>query len=147
MKPFAVLFLISLLLVPVAAQENQHPCRRSKNPWRHYRVNTVTRITGVVNAVYQRECYFHQAMVVLEIITAEKKVVLVETAPPGFLENPPARGDSLTVTGAWLQTPEPPALIMARRLTWNKRTVELRDPYGFPLWRQQRRRQNRHGRG
>ncbi|MBN1197606.1 MAG: hypothetical protein JXA62_09390 [Candidatus Aminicenantes bacterium] len=147
MKSIVVFVLTAVLLIPVAARENQHTCRRSKNPWRHYRVNTVTRITGVVNAVYQRECYSHQSMIVLEITSAENKVVLIETAPPGFIKNPPVAGDTVTVMGAWIQAPEPPCLIMARRLSWNKNQVELRDPNGFPLWRQQRRRQNQRGRG
>ncbi|MDY0297765.1 MAG: hypothetical protein RB296_10650 [Acidobacteriota bacterium] len=142
----AVTLLLLVVTVTIPAQESNHFCRRSAQPWRYYRVNTVTEYSGTVLALHQRKCYAHQSMVVLEIRTPAGESVLVETAPPGFLDPLPALNDRITVTGSRVPVPDPPPLIIARRITWKKRTIELRDPHGFPLWHQQERKRERRGR-
>lgn len=148
MKRFIATMVFLTAAVGLAAQTNERPCRRSDTPWRYYRIQSVTRVKGEIQALHQRNCYHGHRFLLLEIRTPGGELFTVETAPHSFLSFRFRTGEFIEVTGSLLPRGESHPLIIARRIRYKGETREFRDPNGFPLWhgiRGKIRRQGRKG--
>jgi len=134
MKHFPVILILLTMAIWLPAQGSTRPCRRSRTPWRFYRIESVIQVKGIVQAIHSRACYHDHRFVVLDIHTAKGKDLTVEVAPRSFLRIQPETGDSIVVKGSVVSCPSPQSLIIARQIEWRGKSQEFRDPNGFPLW-------------
>jgi hypothetical protein len=126
---FRALFLLCLLLVPVAAA-----AQKPAGP--KYDVATETTLKGVVEEVKEvpNSCLGETGVHV--ILKTDTGPVEVQIAPVDFLkfmEVTFAKGDQLQIVGSKVTVADSP-LVMARSVTRNNNEVVVRDKQGAPVW-------------
>lgn len=115
------------LLVPFAVSQPQKY---------FYHSDREVKLEGVIQKTEEERRYRGRARFLIIKVKdkASQEIYHVELCPDWFLDFDLQPGRPVQITGSLIRRGKDPH-ILARKITYNDRTKELRDKYGFPNWR------------
>jgi len=133
-----IVFLIACNTQLFAQQTGQQQQKNQQTYSRHFNVNTVETIDGVVKDIIYKSSERNPEMtgVHLEISTGNEEIP-VHLGPAWYVSQQQhtfSKGDSITVTGSRITFNNSPAIIAAQ-VQKSDMVLQLRDENGMPNWR------------
>lgn len=138
-----IILLTAVMITDSVLAQNQSGKKKNQQMYsRHFDVNTVETIDGVVKDIIYKSSERNPEMtgVHLEVLTGDEEIP-VHLGPAWYISQQQhtfTKGDSVTVTGSRITFNDAPAMIAAR-VQKNDMILQLRDENGMPNWRGWRR--------
>lgn len=138
-----IILLTAVMITDSVLAQNQSGKKKNQQMYsRHFDVNTVETIDGVVKDIIYKSSERNPEMtgVHLEVLTGDEEIP-VHLGPAWYISQQQhtfTKGDSVTVTGSRITFNDAPAMIAAR-VQKNDMILKLRDENGMPNWRGWRR--------
>lgn len=140
----SLIILLTAVMITdsVLAQNRSGMKKNQQNYSRHFNVNTVETIDGVVKDIIYKSSERNPEMtgVHLEVTTGEEEVP-IHLGPAWYIsqqEHSFSKGDSVTITGSRITFNDAPAIIAAK-VQKGDMVLDLRNENGIPNWRGWRR--------
>ncbi|HMB99239.1 MAG TPA: hypothetical protein VKM36_12185 [Balneolaceae bacterium] len=138
-----IIMLTAVMITDSVYAQNRYGKKKNQQTYsRHFNVNTVETIDGVVKDIIYKSSERNPEMtgVHLEISTGNEEIP-VHLGPAWYVSQQQhtfSKGDSVTVTGSRITFNNAPAIIAAQ-VQKNDMVLQLRDENGMPNWRGWRR--------
>jgi len=134
-----IIMLTAVMITDSVYAQNRYGKKKNQQTYsRHFNVNTVETIDGVVKDIIYKSSERNPEMtgVHLEISTGNEEIP-VHLGPAWYVSQQQhtfSKGDSITVTGSRITFNNAPAIIAAQ-VQKSDMVLQLRDENGMPNWR------------